>query len=363
MNKYRQLIAQALELAADRGELELLHARARQAQAQGASRSDSAYSALKTVREDALDSSFMALQLQQLEAEIYRQVYPDLKWRTIMPVKNSGLNPGAESFAWRKYDTFGVAKFFANMAMDLPLVGIKGEKFVSKVEALGDGYDISVDELLAAAMANLPLEQEKASFAAEAIERLMDNTAAKGDTALGFEGFVNQSTAVIDTAATVSGQTTWAQKLTLTNNGGPIAILKDLHDHLFAMDLATYGKIKPNRLLMSQFAMNILSTTQMSTAGSNNRTILQQFLESSPYIRSMEQIDTWFHLNNASSTSLTRIVSYCYDRRYIEAYVPKEIEVLPAQPHGFTWKVPMWAKFGGLVNRMPMSIRYLDGVE
>jgi hypothetical protein len=312
---------------------------------------------------DAKDSPFLALQLEQLETEIYKTEYPDLMFRQVMPVKSSGLNPGAETFAYRVYDWFGAAKFISSKTEDLPLVDFAGEKFAGKFELLGAAFKVSLDELMAAAFAGVAIEAEKSSAAAESIERKLDSVAARGDVEVGFKGFLNHSDVTIIATQTAESVTTWAAKLALASGKGPTHILNDLHYAAQKIVTDSKGKIRPDRMVIPTQLYGLIATTPMNSTGQSDATILSTFLKTSPFIKSESQISVWYQADTASAGGTGRIVFYKADRRYMEFYESQPLKVLPGQPKGLCVTVPMYAKCGGLVLRMPPAIRYLDGAE
>lgn len=314
---------------------------------------------------DAKDSPFLLEELTQIESEIYKVEYPDLMARQLLPFKSSGLNPGAESFVYRVYDWFGVARFVTGDSDDLDLVSIAGERFSQKVEMIGDAYAYNVSELAAAQMSGFPLEREKAMAAAEAIERKIDKTTAKGDPQVGFKGFLNHSDVTIATTAAngTSSGTSWASKLALTDGTGPTKILADLHTFLQGMSTTSKGKIRPDRMIMPQSLYSLIATTPMSDTGQSDATILSMFLKTSPFIKTAEQIAVWYEADDAAANGLGRIVAYKADRRYMEVYEPVTTRSLPAQPKNFKFVVPLYSKYGGLVLRQPLAVKYLDGAE
>jgi len=318
-----------------------------------------------TLKMDSKDSPFLLEELTQIEAEIYKVEYPDLMARQVVPFKSTGLNPGAASFVYRVYDWFGVARFVTGRSDDLDLVSVAGERFSQKVEMIGDAYDYDVDELAAAQMSGFPLDREKALAAAEAIERKIDHTVAKGDPETDFEGFLNHSAVTIETTAAngVASATTWASKLALTDGTGPTKILADLHAFLQSIATDSKGKIRPDRLVMPQSLYSLIATTPMSSTGYSSETILSTFLKTSTFIKSDAQITVWYEADNAAANGKGRMVAYKADRRYMEVYEPVTVRSLPAQPRNFKFIVPLYSKFGGLVLRQPLAVRYLDGAE
>lgn len=313
------------------------------------------------VRQDTvvLNTEFLALELEALEAEFFRPLHTPMAFRQAVPVRNTGWPPGAETIGYKVMDWTGEAKWIANAADDLPLVNIAVGKEVQRVHNVGAAYQVSLVELQAASMANLPLEREEAVAAAEAIERKLDKVAAIGDLGLGMSGVLNaDSTGVaINTPAangTGSG-TLWSTKL-----GEPYKIVADLNKLLSDVVAASKGQIRPDRLIMDYSVMALLESN-MFAPGFMSQNILNAFFDSQPYIKTLDQVILWDYARTASTTGGSRIVALQADPRFLQFAIPYEANALPPQYKNLAILVNMYGRVAGMQIKQSFALRYLDG--
>src|SRR5262249_12893374 len=152
---------------------------------------------------DANEQIFFERQLESVKAKTYDVKYPNLKARTLIPVSFE-TPQGAKSITYYQYDQVGMAKIVANYAKDFPRVTIKGKKFTSPVEGLGDSYGYTIDDIKAAAMAGVALEQREANAAKRAMAQLENRLAYFGDTQTNIPGFFTNAN-VPETAVAADG--------------------------------------------------------------------------------------------------------------------------------------------------------------
>lgn len=313
-----------------------------------------AHSPVASLRQDAAyDTAFLARELTQIETEMYRVEYADLEFRKHIPIKNSGLNPGAKFFVYKVWDYFGLAKWISDYADDLPNVAVRAKEEVSYAASFGDSYQFSAEELMNASMAGLPLEREEANAAFEFCERLMDQAAALGEPALRMLGFLNHPAVGITTPLNdgTASSTYFSAKT-------PRQILRDLYAVSQLMSDRSKKKFQPNTLLLPPSIYGLISTTPVSD-GAPETTILKVFLATDPYIKT---VDTWNRLETAGATGGPRAVFYRKDPKAMQLYIPMEPKATPPQERNLAVVVNVWGKFGGLVLRQPLAMQYMDGI-
>ena len=298
---------------------------------------------LSEARNDAKVSAFLDQDLEAMESEIYRVEYPELKFRRILPV-DSNYPAGVETISYRVMDAFGEAKFIAAGADDLPLADLHGEKFSSNVESIGAGYAYNTHELRASAMAGIPLDRERAQTAAEMIERKMDDAAAMGAPEVNMVGFANHPNVPVDASVAWAG-------------ASADVILGELNDFAQAQVTATKELHPPDTLLLPPSLYGLIAVKLMNTANSNGETVLSQFLKTQPYIRTVE---AWRPLETASATGGKRCICYKRDPKVVKVAIPMETVANEPERRGLKFIVPLEARFGGVIVKLPLAIRYLD---
>ena len=306
---------------------------------------------LDALKKLSLDDKFAACleqELQSVEATVYRVEYPDLRARSFIPLK-SDVSEGAETFAYRVWDSFGDAVWLANYQGKLPTTALRGEKVVGKVEGIGAAYGYSRQDLRAAAMAGVGLDTELASAAREAIERKVDDVALNGDSKRGFIGFGNHPNIDI-TPATASFS---------NPSSDPLVILSDLMALAKHIRSVTKEIYSPDTLLLPTSAYDAIATRLLNSTGSTSDTILTVFLRTQPWIKN---VASWPKLETASPTGGTLAIAYKKDPRVLQLVIPMETQQYEPQLDGMVYQVPMEMRFGGMIVRQPKAAYYMTGV-
>lgn len=305
--------------------------------------------ALKQLGFDDKFSAFLDLQLQSIEAEMYRVKYLDLKARQLFPLKGD-VSPGAETFAFYVWDVFGEAIWAANYHNEVPSQAVRGEKIIGHIEGMLSGYHYSTQDLRAAALANLPLDSELQKQAMASLERMVDRVAALGDTARQFVGFANHPNPVV-LAATGS----FANPATAADS-----ILSDLHKMAKRIRSDTKEVYSPDTILLPTDAYDAIATRPFNSGNSSNVTILEMFLKGNPWITSVQ---SWVRLAAAGVGSVGRAICYKKDPGVVQLVIPLEALQHEPQKRVLNYEVPIEMRFGGVLVRQPKAIVYMDGVS
>lgn len=297
-------------------------------------------------RMDAGETMTFARQLENIQVEIVQALYPTLKARKLIPFWGN-VNPGAQIFTWREFDRLGLAKLLSNYATDLPSVKAFGKENKSNIVGMGVSFDYSIQDVRAAAMANLPLEASEGILAREAIEQKIDQVAAHGDAEANIPGFFNNSSVPIISAGITGG---WS-------SASAASILADMHAFAFAVWNQTLQIAEPNTMVINGENYAIIASKPWSTTGSPE-TILDVFLKSNPYIK---QVEPWIECNNSAAGGTNpRAVCYQKDPSVLKLIVPVEFEALPPQPKDLMFHVPCHARIGGVSIQRPYHMAYCD---
>jgi hypothetical protein len=295
---------------------------------------------------DAASSLFIDQQLEAMEAAAYRVEYQDLKMRQLLPLKTD-VPAGAETFAYRILDVFGRADFISNYASELPEAGVRGEKRVGKVEGIANAYSYSTQDLRAAAMANVGLDAEISQGAMRAHEERVDETAASGDTGLGFVGFFKHTDVTI-MASTLD----W-------DSASGVQMLGDLRRMESKVSEQTKGKHLPTTIVLPMNKYNQAADKPVDTAGSVQDTVLTVFLRGAKYVREVVWND---RLLTLSATGAERAMCYSKDPRVCQLVIPMEPQQGEPEKRGLRWVRPIESRFGGAIVRQPLAIVYMDGI-
>lgn len=301
-------------------------------------------------RFDAAETAFFARELEQIAAKTYDIKYAELKSLRFLPV-DTAIDPGVEQFTYRQFELYGTAKIVADYANDFPNANAVGREFIAKVKSLGAGYSYSIQEMRAAAFAQRPLDQLKASAARKAIMQLHDSIARDGDSANGLTGFLglsNTTTFAVPNGA--AGTATWATKT-------PDEIVADLNGIANGIVSSTKEIEVPDTILLPISQFTYISSRRMGDGDST--TILKHFLTSNPYIKTVE---SWYALTGAGSGGADRMVCYRKDPDAISYKAPVVFEQFAPELEGMAYKIACHGRSGGVICPYPLSVSYGDGI-
>jgi hypothetical protein len=276
---------------------------------------------------------------------VFEVTYADIKYPTILPVTSEAGN-AAQTFTFRIMDATGEFRLIADAADDLPRADISQVEKSINIRSFGGSFGYTVQELRAAQMANIALEQRRANAVRRAYEEKVEQVAMFGEASVGLAGFFNNSTVdlvVADKWFTDSGTT--SQDMLELLNYGVTAIIS-----------ASKMKEEPDTILMAYEDYNKVSTTRNSD--SSDVTVLEYFLRTNPYIRNVEPINQLAGAN--SSIGKNRMVVYKRDPGKVQLHIPQPLELFPPQQRGLEFIVPAHARVGGVALYYPKSVIYVQ---
>lgn len=306
----------------------------------------------KYIHLDADESIFFGRQLEHVKAKSYDVKYAELKARALIPV-SSEAGPGAETIKYEQFDQVGMAKIIASYADDIPRADVKGKEFISVVRSLGASYGYNVQEIRAAKMAGKPLEQRRANAAKRAIMQIENSIAFFGSAAHGILGFLNHpNISSITLAADGTGSTTTFATKT------PAQILRDLHRVSNFVVENTRAVEQADTMLLPVTQFNLLKSTPWSTTG-DGKSILDLFLEQSPYIKQVEWVN---ELQGAGAGGTNRMMVYKKSPDHLTLEIPQDFEQFEPQSRNLEFVVPCHSRIGGVLIYYPLSVAFADGI-
>lgn len=306
-------------------------------------------SAAPSLRWDANESLAFARQLEYVFTQTYDVKYPELKARLLIPVDTS-VDAGAESHTYSTFDEVGEAKLVDDHAMDFPNVELQGTQSTARIVSLGDSYQYSWQDMRRAQMLGMDLDVRKAQAARRVLERKFDQISALGATNV--PGFAtNSAVPILNAASTPALIGDWNDPATTADQ-----ILADIdiaRDDLFTKSLGTAMGLDLVLPLAAFAAIN------SKVVGDFDRRTIAQFLVQTGRLRSIEP---WVALGTAGAGGTPRGVLYDKSPENLSLIVPQDFEQTPEQAVGMTFKVLCHMRTGGVVNRYPLAMRYLDGI-
>jgi len=296
-------------------------------------------------RFDAEAGLFLSRQLEFIRPQIFETKYADIKYPTILPV-TSEAGPGAQTYTYRVMDATGEFKIISDAADDLPRADVTQVEKTINIRSIAGSFGYTVQELRAAQMADVALEQRRAAAVRRAYEEKVESIAMFGDTSVSLTGFFNNSTVDVYTADkwfTDSG-TTSQEMLDLLNYG------------VSAIVNGSRMVEQPDTILMAYEDYNVIATQRNSD--SSDVTVLEYFLRTNPFIRNIEPINQLDADNSGLITN--RMVVYKRDPEKLQLHIPQPLELFPPQQRGLEFIVPAHARVGGVSIYYPKSVIYVQ---
>lgn len=288
---------------------------------------------------------FLDRQLEYIRPQVFEVTYSDIKYPSILPV-TSEAGPGAQTFTYRIMDATGEFRLIADAADDLPRADISQVEKSINIRSFGGSFGYTVQELRAAQMASITLEQRRATAVRRAYEEKVENLAMFGESSVGLAGFFNNSTVDVvaaDKWFSTAGVT--SQEMIDLLNYGVTAIVN-----------ASKMKEEPDTILLAYEDYRVVSTQRFSD--SSDLTVLEYFLRTNPYIRNIEPINQLDADNSVLNTN--RMVVYKRDPQKVQLHIPQPLELFPPQQRGLEFIVPAHARVGGVAIYYPKSVIYVQ---
>ena len=189
-------------------------------------------------RFDANETAFLERQLEDIQSETFDVLYPTLKARQLIPVRNDA-NRGARFITYRQFDRLGMAKIMANEGDDIPYVDVIANEFTVPVRELAAAYKWTLNDLEAAIMTGNQLDARRAQAARDAVERKLDDIGAFGDQITGLGGLLNNSNVPLVAPDTGNWAAATAEQ-----------VLQDMHKLANSIPILTNEVHAPNTLLL-----------------------------------------------------------------------------------------------------------------
>ncbi|MBT9548599.1 MAG: DUF2184 domain-containing protein [Candidatus Sericytochromatia bacterium] len=265
-------------------------------------------------RFDAGESLILAEKVTAFEAEVYKTAYEGFIYNKLAPVVSDG--PGLEAVGYYSQDQAGKAKFIADDDDDLPNLNAKMKKHTLPIREFGAAYGWTLRELQKFSRMGLPVENDMAMQAREAMERLLDDTFFQGGLNGQVPGILTNASKYTEVAMT-NPATKWSAET--TDN-----LMQDLARIVDGVYQGSKRTWRANSVVLPVELMRVLTTRFIS---GTDTTILDSFL-SSPTYKDVEFFDTdMFYSKNVTlasgaKTSKNIILAYYRSPQVLKYKVP-----------------------------------------
>lgn len=304
---------------------------------------------------DANEVAFLELQLEFMRQRELEIEYAVPKALAFVPVK-SDVPAGAESFAYFELDGRGEAAWLANGASDVPFVDVDGAKHTSPLHRMAAGYRFTFDDVKAAQMAGMSLDEKRRNRARDALNRKIDDCITFGNDALSFKGLANHPNVQHeDAAAPASG----SDKSWQGGDKTPMEILADMNALVNKIPDQTKDLHNANMLLLPSTLYRFIKDTPLDSGGTNSDSILSAFQKNHPEVR----VEPWYLLETADTAGTgPRAIAFEMAPDNAEFVIADPIAEDPIERKGRAYEVAMTCKVGGLVMYRPMAFAYQDDI-
>jgi len=301
---------------------------------------------------DAAETQYFDNELTRLQAKAIETIYADLSFRRLFPINHEG-HPADEHITFQIYDAVGSAKIIAAYADDLPAADVSAREISFPIRSIGTSYRYSVHEIMAAQKTGKPLQQRKVNACNRAVEQTLNNIAWNGDAESGLLGFLGNPNVPVSTVIDPGAGTEWVNKT-------PDQILDDINTIFSAQDEVTNQSEQSTVLMLPVKQWNYISNTRLSA--DSETTIMQYLIKNSSWLTSQASIQKVRELKGIGAGGTDVMYIYNPDPDKLEMHITLEIDFLEPQQVNLSYKVPAWARCGGLHIYYPMSVSRAEGI-
>lgn len=207
------------------------------------------------------------------------------------------------------------------------------------------------DELAGSQAMGLPIDTTSATDAVELLRTKMNQFKFSGEATLNMKGFFDD--ALVPRAESSFG---------FNANFTPTVIVTGMHNFVNEIANRTNSVERPNRLALTIDAWHYATSTAFSA--DNPRTIMEQFLATSPYITSESQVFPMVELNtiNIGGTEYPTMVAYTFqpNKAQINEIPPMGLQV---QRVGLVWMVIYVAYLSEVQHLKPKAASILYNIN
>ena len=296
------------------------------------------------LRHDAGETGALQLALEAMMTEAFDIEYPESLALRYLPVDDT-VAPGAVTVAYKQGETYGSAQVISNHADDLPLVERTLKKYPQVVLPFGAAYQITTQELLGAAMQQIPIEADKARDVRAAHDRFLDDLAFSGNTEYGLEGIANHSSIPLETAITGTWSAATAEQ-----------ILNDALALIDAVNVNTLQILRADTLLVGTVQYGYLGRPR---ADSSDTSIRDWILKNRPEIKT---IAPWWRLDTADAAGTgPRMIAMAQRPDVCRLRITLPFTQEPPQYRNLAYIVNCHMRSAGLLMLKPLGIAHMDG--
>ncbi len=294
-------------------------------------------------------TAFFEEELVKIISEVERVEYGKKIAREILPFA-AKASRGSQALKQYVLDRVGYMRLKEKISDKVELTDIAKTAVYLPLLVSENGFSYDIDEIAAAQEGGTSLDSEKAAAVLEAYEEMINKVAFVGQADLGLKGLANNANVGISTdmGAAFSAATS-EQRVTFF-----AGLCSDVYTN-------SNNTIEPNTLVIPSSEFVAMGEKTYSNSGvvtdKSELDMLQTRLNG---LFGSVRIVSSLELAGQGAAGVQRAVAYQNSPRvlYFEETLP--VEYQPVQRTNNVFKVPTFAKVGGLFVRRPYGIRYGD---
>jgi hypothetical protein len=306
---------------------------------------------------------FLVSQTAHIEAEVYKTLYPDFDYASLIPV-DSSANEWSKTVTFFSMDMVGLAQWQSGSAFDVPYADVERAKFDHSIHMAAIGYQYNLEEINTARLVpGTNLTTDKADAARQAYAQFMYGVAFDGNSEKNMDGLLDYTGVTAADAAAegdINGGTNspyWAHKT-------PQQIITDFNGVLSGQYIDSKTIELSDTVLLPIAALLDIGARTMSEHSS--QTVLEFLQEKNIYtLTTGQRLTIRGHrgLATKGSAGTGRMVAYKRDPKVVKLHLPMPHRFLPIWQNGpMNFVIPGIFRTGGVEIRRPTAVRYLDKV-
>lgn len=300
------------------------------------------------VRQDAVLPGALLRQLEEIESEVQRVEFGELKFAegAVVPLDIQN-KPGIRSTTYRQMTAVGRFRLFRSYSTDVPMINSLVEEFTQPIHMYVGGYYLSDQDIEAFKVTGMALEAEDVVSVREAAQQQLNSLIALGSSETGTPGLLNHPD-VPRSYSPVAFDAT-------TTDADEIAGV--IHDAATSIVTLTKRVEQPDTLFLPPTQYDYLATRRISEYV--DTTILEQILSSSPYLQNAEPL---IELEGAGPNGEDVAMVMRRDRRKVKAMVIEDFKWAPLERKGLGFERASYFRYAGIRLYRPYSVHLVMGI-
>ncbi len=297
---------------------------------------------------------FMISQLAYLEPQMYEQVYADLFFDKVVPIRTD-IPEWANTYNYISYNSATRGKFVGAHGADLPTTAMERMLHGANFGYGGLSLSYALDEMRKAVHLGMNLDSEQAQVAYRGAKEHQQDVVFYGDSALNITGFLNNEH--VRTKTSKNATKTASVKDLADDINGAISEIWTQSNQAFLPDTVCMNSALYARLAQEMLPNMAVPMTALQYLQKNN--LFTQLSGGAAL-----QIIPMPHLaadvmKSHGLTAKTTMVVYCKNPRFVTSFMPIAPRFIAPQAKGLEIITPMEYKFGGTEFRYPLSAMYV----